>query len=58
MIMPMGIRRIRGRVIPVEELNTGPVLRRTGEGRLGSAGGSLSVAVQYDFKGSTIRPYH
>ncbi len=57
MIMPMGIRRIRGRVIPMEELRRGRVLKRTGEGRLGSAGGSLPVAVQYDFKGSTIRPY-
>jgi hypothetical protein len=57
MMMPMGIRRIRERVIPVEELCARRVMERAGERRLGSAGGLLSVAVQYDFKGSTIRPY-
>ncbi len=43
MIMPMGIRRIRWRVIPVEELRRGRVLERAGEGRLESDAHSLPI---------------
>ncbi len=55
MIMPMGTRGIRWRVIPVEELGRGRVLECAGEGRLESD--AYSLPMQYIFTTSTTSSY-